>query len=429
MTDTITGTAGSQPPRGLAPARVLWIILALIYFAVFAAAVPYSVATYQEPCRGGDCVAYQLTAQELALLQDLGISNTGYANFVAVSEALLLTWAALGILIYLRRSHDWIGLLVSMALIAVGINGVSDNVSILSARTAALAPLYNSLSAIGSALIILLVFLFPDGSFVPGWARYVAFPLTLIALADPLLVSVIPGMEGPPGTLAQLTALLTGLVVGGATQIHRYRNHSDVEQRQQTKWVLFGFLALIVVAVTWTISTQVIPPAPGRRRLYFFLISGPIAWLLLMMLPISMTFSILRYRLFEIDIIIKRTLVYGALTVSVLGLYFAAVLSLQALFRTVIGQDNQLAIVASTLLIAALFNPLRRRIQVSVNRRFFRADYDAAQTLSTFGESVRDEVDLASMQSELLDTVQQTMHPRYVSLWLRRDAGNLARDQ
>ncbi len=289
MSNWISSPSESARPPGLAlgSARLLWILLAVIYFAVFVAACPVSIANYQELCSGDDCTAFQLAAQELAVLEELGVSHDFYASFLPTSELLLLTWAGLGVVIYLRRSDDWIGLLASMALIAVGINGISDNVSILSEQTPALAPLYNTLSAIGSGLIILMIFLFPDGRFVPDWGRYLAFPLALLAFADPLLEQLVPSMESSPGTVAQLAALLIGLI-------------------------------------------------------------------------------------------------------------------------------------------AALFNPLRQRIQTVVNRRFFRADYDAAQTLSAFGESVRDEVDLTEMQSSLLNTGQETMQPTLVSLWLRGNAGDPA---
>jgi len=403
-------------------ARILWVILALMYFAIFIAAFPAGYAANLVVCEGNDCLASSVTLEEVDALQDLGLSLELYAGFFTAAEVLFLTWAAVGVIIFWRRSDEWIGLLVSMALIALGINGLSDNVNWLTKATPEFAPLYNTLSAIGASLAILLLLLFPDGRFVPRWTRYVAIPLVALALADPLLAFVLPPLKNAPGTFAVIAALLAGIAVGAIAQIQRFRNHSNLEQRQQTKWVIFGFLALILVAFTWTITVELYPPSPGPGRLYFNLLTYPVLFLLLLVLPITMALSILRYRLFDIDLVIKRTVVYGALTITILVIYFAAVVVLQNIFRNLTGQGEQLAIVASTLLIAALFNPLRFRIQTSVNRRFFRGDYDSAQALNSFAESVQDEVDLERMQNALLSTVEETMQPGHVSLWLKESS-------
>jgi hypothetical protein len=129
--------------------------------------------------------------------------------------------------------------------------------------------------------------------------------------------------------------------------------------------------------------------------------------------------AMLRYRLYDIDIIINRTLVYGALTVSLALVYFGGVLSLQGLLRALTGQESQLAIVASTLAIAALFNPLHRRIQASIDRLFYRRKYDAAKTLDEFSSKLRDETDLDALNSDLVKVVRDTMQPQHVTLWLR----------
>ena len=249
--------------RWIRLARVPWVMLALVYFGIFIAAFPFGYAGNQSICDGDDCTAYQLTMAEVRALQELGISHQLYAGYVTGAEVFILTWVALGVFIFLRRSDDWIGLLVSMALISIGIYAFSTNVNLLTNQTPALAPLFNTLSATGTALMILLFFVFPDGGFVPRWTRYVAIPLVVLALADPLLAFVVPPMENAPGTVAGLAVLLTGIVVGTIAQILRFRSHSNLEQRQQTKWVVLGFLALTLVAVTWSITVELYPPSPG----------------------------------------------------------------------------------------------------------------------------------------------------------------------
>jgi len=146
------------------------------------------------------------------------------------------------------------------------------------------------------------------------------------------------------------------------------------------------------------------------------------ALVLLVLLMISIVVAVLRYRLYDIDLIINRTLVYGALTALLVVVYVGSVVSLQAALRALTGQASQLAIVASTLLIAALFNPLRHRLQAFIDRRFYRSRYDAAKTLQAFSAKLRDETDLEVLDDDLVRVVQETMQPAHVTLWLRPDA-------
>jgi hypothetical protein len=139
------------------------------------------------------------------------------------------------------------------------------------------------------------------------------------------------------------------------------------------------------------------------------------------LLPVATAIAILKYRLYDIDRIINRTLVYGALTVTLVGVYVGSVLSIQYAFRGLTGSRSQLAIVASTLLIAALFNPLRRRIQSVIDRRFYRRKYDARKTLEAFSTKLKNETDLEALNIDLVGVVKETMQPAHVSVWLRPD--------
>jgi hypothetical protein len=144
-------------------------------------------------------------------------------------------------------------------------------------------------------------------------------------------------------------------------------------------------------------------------------------WLTLTIVPLALSIAVLRYRLYEIDLIINRTLVYGALTALLVAVYVGSVVSLQGTLRALTGQESQLAVVASTLAVAAIFNPLRRRIQGFVDRRFYRRKYDAAKTLESFSAKLRDETDLDALSDELIGVIRETMQPAHVSLWLRPD--------
>jgi hypothetical protein len=195
-------------------------------------------------------------------------------------------------------------------------------------------------------------------------------------------------------------------------------------ERQQLKWVAFAAVlaALFLVGqpLIWLagllIGYVLGGDLPSLNRSLENLLN--VAFIVFLYSGVGI--AILRYRLYDIDLLINRTLVYGALTVSLALVYFGGVISLQGLLRALTGQGSQLAIVASTLAIAALFNPLRRRIQDFIDRRFYRRKFDTAKTLKVFSAKLRDETDLEALNSELLAVVRNTMQPEHVTLWLRK---------
>jgi len=189
-------------------------------------------------------------------------------------------------------------------------------------------------------------------------------------------------------------------------------------QRQQTKWVALGVTAAIGVAIgILALSSLFLSSAYSNYlgAVILFITIWPVAFLLI---PFSIGFSILRYRLYDIDVLINRTLVYGSLTALIALLYFGLIFALQALFQWMFHQNNAVAIVVSTLVIAALFQPLRRRIQAIIDRRFYRRKYEAARTIATFSATIRDEVNLNQLCTKLTAVVEETMQPAHVSLWL-----------
>jgi hypothetical protein len=194
----------------------------------------------------------------------------------------------------------------------------------------------------------------------------------------------------------------------------RLRRSRGVE-RQQMKW----FAYVTVVLVGGSILAGTIGDATGVRWLGEF--SFVLSLVGLVGLPIAMGIAILRHRLYDIDVLINRTLVYGSLTATLVAVYLGGVTVLQGVLRALTGQESALAVVASTLVIAALFSPFRRRIQRIIDRRFYRSKYDAAKTLEAFSAKLRDETDLEALNSELVGVVRKTMRPAHVSLWLRPD--------
>jgi hypothetical protein len=212
--------------------------------------------------------------------------------------------------------------------------------------------------------------------------------------------------------LLNMVALV--LVVAAALSVFVRLHRATGIERQQIKWFAYATAA----AVMGLVLAEIIPDVIDVP-LWFERIGKAIFLLLIPAIPISMGIAILRYRLYDIDIIINRTLVYGSLTATLVALYFGAIVALQRVFVFLTGQKSTLAVVASTLLIAALFNPLRRRIQSFIDRRFYRRKYDAARTLEAFSAKLRDETDLEALNYELVDVVRETMQPAHVSLWLR----------
>jgi len=201
-------------------------------------------------------------------------------------------------------------------------------------------------------------------------------------------------------------------------QLYRYRSVSSSSERQQTKWVVFAGSMTALVLVGLTVPGLIVPAFGQPGSLYQVAI-GPFYPLGVLFTALSVGIAILRYRLWDIDIIINRTLVYGTLTAILAVVYVGLVISLQALLRGVISQDNNVALVISTLAIAALFQPVRSRIQKIIDRRFYRRKYDAARTLAVFSASLRHEVDLNELRERLVAVVRETMQPAHVSLWLR----------
>jgi hypothetical protein len=207
------------------------------------------------------------------------------------------------------------------------------------------------------------------------------------------------------------------LVAAASSVFMRLRRAIGVE-RQQIKWFAYAAAATVIGLVLAYVIPEVIDvPLWFERIGYAILLS------LIPTIPISIGIAILKYRLYEIDILINRTLVYSSLTLMLALVYFGVVTATQALFQTLTGHEQlpQLVVVASTLVIAALFTPLRRRIQSFIDRRFYRKKYDARKTLEAFSATLRDEMDLDAMSDDLVGVVRETMQPAHVSLWLRPD--------
>jgi hypothetical protein len=268
---------------------------------------------------------------------------------------------------------------------------------------------------VGQVCVTLFFLLFPSGQFVPRWTRWLAVALIANQVPDVLY----PGLYSQSLALERISfwVFVGGVVSLVWSQVYRYRRVSSPAQRRQTKWVVFG--TTLGVAGTFPFQVPVdLALVGGDTPLALLLLRTGFA-LSFLLLPLSISVAVLRSHLFDIDVLINRTLVYGSLTTVLVAVYFGGVVGLQRLLSPLVGEGNQLVIVASTLAIAALFNPLRRRIQAFIDRRFYRKKYDARKTLEGFSAKLREETDLDALSEDLVGVVRGTMQPSHVSLWLR----------
>jgi len=417
----ITGAAAILPGRGwVRLARLAWIGVALLALGLVAADLPYRFDGLRTYCLSL-CEAGRLPPSEGPVLARLGLTLDAYAvTIMALYLALTLAcWVVAALLVWRRSSEPLpVALLAAIALVALG---ASSNLT-LNTVVPPWRPAFVVLILAGFVALVYLFYLFPDGHFVPRWARWAFVPWTLwLALGAGLALAhrPIPGAYW----LVETVLTLALFVLGGLAQIYRFRRLSNPTQRQQTKWVVVGFAWLILSEVVWTTYQSLILPALGLPQpagVMYEAASAAVDVLSLLLVPITLGIAIFRYRLWDIDVILRRTLIYSSITALLALAYFASVLAMQTAFGALTGQrQSALVTVLSTLLIAGLFVPVRARVQASIDRRFYRRRYDAARTLAAFGATLRDSVDLDALSEQLLSTVDETMQPAAVSLWLR----------
>jgi hypothetical protein len=273
----------------------------------------------------------------------------------------------------------------------------------------------------------LVFYLFPDGRFVPRWIPW----LLPVWIAWGILTYFFPNstlIMNAWYLAIESVAFLCALGSIVFVQVYRYRYVSSAAQRQQTKWVVYGMvvglggffgaglLGFVLPRLLSILFSSSSLPSPAL----FGIVAITISYLVMLAIPLSIGFSILRYRLWDIDLLINRTLVYGTLTVFLAVVFVGTIFVFQQFLSIFTAQNSDVVIVGSTLAILALFQPLRLRIQETIDRRFYRSKYDALRTLEAFNVVLRDEVDIERLTELLLTVVEETIQPKHVSLWLRK---------
>ncbi len=400
-------------------ARVTWIAVVTLIVALFLVMLPAYYTFLQTVCTGATCGPTQPTPDSAQGIQKLGLSLGAYATFtLALTLASELLCIAVSAVIFWRKSDDWMALLVALGGVALGILYVTFT---LQGSHSAWQVLAIVLTVLGNGAFFLVGSLFPHGRFVPRWTRWL-LPCWVVSGLAFLFFHDVSFMY-----LAYKLVWLGVVVLLVIALFYRYRYASSPLQRQQTKWVIYGASVAGIIEVGLTMPLYLFPSL-GQAGSFYQLVIAPAYILVVFIVPLSLGLAILRYRLYDIDLLINRTLVYGMLTVLLALVYVCLVIGLQSLVHLFTGQVSQspVVIVASTLAIAALFQPLRYRIQRVIDRRFYRRKYDATKTLEAFSATLRNEVDLSQLREHLLAVVEETMQPASVWLWLRKPEGRFS---
>lgn len=409
--------------RRLLIARMVWLAIAISSLLLFVVALPLYVKFLETVCAGASCPSGQVSLQTARTLQRAGISLHAYMIVnVTLTVIFALLWMGVGLLMFWRKSSDWMVLIFSLWFMTQILS--TENASLVGFQQVP-TPFLNIIDTsllvsnlLDTSLVFLVFAIFPNGRFAPRWMRWVAF----LAIALYIVPSFIPPLErtnASPNTIGSVFFFLfAGCLLGG--QIYRYRHISTALERQQTKWVVSSIVVTILLQIGIFLPLFISPSLNQPGSLYSAA-QNVLSTLLLLIIPPSIAIAMLRYRLWDVDVIINRALVYSLLTAILALLYFGFVLGLQFLFDHLIGPtaaNSPFILVGSTLLIATLFRPLRSRIQSIIDRRFYRRKYDARHIVANFSATLRGEVDLAQLSEQLVAVVEETMQPVHVSLWL-----------
>jgi hypothetical protein len=404
-TNTDAERAGLKDPgwrdRWLTIARRAWPVVAGLALVANLLALP-------------DFARAQLNHTIRAELPGWHLSPAGYVTIeVAYSAIPMLIFLAVGILIFLRAARDPVALLCSymMMTFAFGLAGFLPGVTITN-------PVLNAASLIltGTAQVLggWFFLVFPSGSFVPRWSRW-----CVLAVAAVVLVVTVPSIARVQPTPGAAQPVSFGLLVFAAgAQVYRYRRASTASQRQQTKWVVFGLAAAIaVIVVTRLIGLllSVVAPSVYASQVAGNLVGGGTFILGVVFIPVCIGIAVLRTHLWDIGLVISRTVTYAVVTVLLVGVYAGLVL----LATRVLPFHTAVAVAVSTLAAAAIFNPLRHRVQRVVDRRFNRARYDADRAVAAFAARLQDAADPDTVHAHLLAAVHQALEPAHASVWIK----------
>lgn len=365
----------------------------------------------------------QLTTEDSAALDSLGLTLEAYAIFVVACEVLVIVIGlCVSAVLLWRRSDDWMAIFGALAFALFGVAFTPTVYALARSDPAWLTPL--SMLAVGvSGVLVAFICLFPDGRFVPRWTRFLLIPSIAWVILIPLnLTPAINPFTVPLPVLAVTLSLSAVLLC--AALVYRYRRASSPIQRQQTKWfvigTIFGFAGMLIYYLN---ALAILFPAlrqPGQPTVLYYLAMALLMAALLVLPGVTFCIALLRFHLWDVDVLIRRTLVYGALSLTLAVLFFAGVAALQVALGGLLPEDSQAVTAFTTLGIAVLALPLRNRIQTVIDRRFYRKKYDAQKTLQAFAARLQSqtETDVNGLAGEVTAAIRETLQPGSVKVWL-----------
>lgn len=403
--------------------RLGWAVLCLLTLIIFGISAPLFFGEMQEICDRGQCALFQLSAGDVTALQRIGFHLDFYAYY---TTTLILTALAgtvlLSAVVLWKQPWNPMAIFASYAFLLFAPVFLNPMVVILADLQVNWGHVIQVIQALGIWFAIAFYYLFPDGRFRPRWSRWLAAALAVFALVMIFFSSTGEVLNFSGSDFQGMYLIFRGFVISGIiTQIYRYQRISTPVEKQQTKWVVLGSAVFGVIPTFYSIWPYLFSELiqPGLYHFLYFIGGGTVNVLALFFYLGCFAIAIQRYHLWEIDFIIRKTLLYSLLTGALSIVYFSGVAISQAALDMDGEHPSPAVIVLITLSLAALFNPLRLRIQDFVDRRFYRQKYDAEKALVDFAAAARNETDLAQLSNHLMKTVRQALQPETITLWLK----------
>jgi serine phosphatase RsbU (regulator of sigma subunit) len=404
----------------------LCVGITLLSLGLFMVALPLRYAELSRVAVEQPAAHLQLAPADAKLLADYGATLPLYGLLIlSLETGLVLAFAAISCIILWRKPNERMALFFAVTSITYGVF-ITPPLDSLLAEALPLSLASRTVQALGLWCALVFFYLFPNGRLTHRWTRVMVVAagiwcLSWIVYPVPLLDPVNPFVMTLPGLTLHLGWFVSGLIA----QVQRYYATTGPVQRQQTRWVIVSVSAAVVSYALIYAPPLLWPglPLPGWFGLFNHLVIQPTYLMLLYILPLSIFISIWWYGLWDVDLLLNRALVYGVLTALLAVIYFMSVVSLPALFPALTGVTSPVTISISTLLTAALVAPLRRRVQASIDYRFFRRQYDAARILAAFGAVVRDEIDMERLIDQLKAAIEETLAPVWIGCWIRHGQG------
>ena len=415
-----TGSEIRLSGRSLLLARTVWLVVAALAVGLFAAGIPAEFALLHTPCPTAVCPTGQIPQAGLRSLEDLGLSLDFFAAYsVAMDILFVAVYGAIAALIFWHKSDDRMALFVSLALLMFGTATFTFTMEALATQHPVWGTPVALLHFLGAASFGLFLYVFPDGRFVPRGVRWVALAWIAWQLAE----HFFPNWVSEPNLWQTWTETVVWLGALGTviySQIHRYRHTSNAMQRQQIKWVVFGisaaFAGFLGINMALAASGAEVPTSPGALVAYLVGYTF-IGYLTVLLIPLSIGIAVLRHHLFDIDLVINRTLVYGALTICVVGLYVLVVGGLGMLLHT---RENFIVSLLAAGLVAVLFAPLRNRLQRGINHLMYGERDEPYTVLSHLGHRLETTLAPDAALRAIVETVVQALKLPHAAITLKQ---------